>query len=201
MKCFFCNESAGFLKAYHEGCYEATQNHLRKFDEIVTRYYNKEIDYYDAKEKIIKWASSNIYYENYVKSKIYDMTSIRTNENVIYVEAGLTLYESKNRCKMVETGYRYERNPVWRESSIYIGNNLNIAYTENALYILNNSSSLRYEYSKIVNLGYDEKKGHSYFDVKTASPYPHRFLIESDLKDDKIKAQNVYMILHCLSRY
>ena len=60
--------------------------------------------------------------------------------------------------------------------------------------------AMRYPYSKIVNLGYDEKGGYVYFDVKATSPYPHRFTIRSvNRKNDK--TANLCLFFNCLMGY
>lgn len=201
MRCVFCNEPAGFLKSYHDACYQKVQALLNKMEKIVNEYNQETIHVADAKKELISIALSSELYQNYVRYEIFNITAIRTNETIVYVESGLNISESKNRCRMVETGYRYEKKPVWTETDNLIGSNVSVAMTDKSVYLLIQGKAMMYPYGKIVNLGYDEKCGYAYFDVKTASPYPHRFSISSLNRKDKNKAGNVCLFLKCLMGY
>lgn len=201
MKCIFCKNPAGLLKSYHEDCYDKIQMFLRKMEQIVNQYNQESITAKDAKNQLVSLASSDCLYKNYLEHEILDKTAIRTNETVIYIENMVSISESKNRCKMVETGYRYEKMPTWNETNQLIGENVSIVFTDKSIYMLLNNSAMMYPYNKIVNLGYDEKQGDAYFDLKTSSPYPHRFSIKPFIKKDKSKAQNVCLFLKCLIGY
>jgi hypothetical protein len=174
---------------------------LQKVELIINKYNQESISAKDVKNQLVALASSDCLYKNYLEHKIFDKTAIRTNETVIYIENMVSISESKNRCKMIDTGYRYEKMPTWNENNQLIGENVSIVFTDKGIYMLLNASTMMYPYNKIVNLGYDEKREYAYFDVKTSSPYPHRFTIGSFLKKDKGTAQNVCLFLNCLVGY
>lgn len=200
MKCAFCKQPAGFFESYHDECYNNVMATLKKLEGVINSYNKNHIDAKKAKATLLDLVSTNRMYQNYLESQIVDMQAIRTNEIAVYEESGMRVSESKNRCKMVSTGYRYEKKPVWNETESMIGNNTTIVITDKAVYMIQAEKAMRYPYSKIVNLGYDEKWGYVYFDVKTTSPYPHRFTIRSvNRKNDK--TANLCLFLNCLMRY
>lgn len=110
-------------------------------------------------------------------SKLIDRTTKYTDETIIHIESGLKIFESKNRCKMVESGYRYEKMPTWSEKEYLLDNSGAIIFTDAAIYLYVNSKTMRYPYTKIVNYGFEKifTMNQAYFDVKTSSPFPHRF--------------------------
>lgn len=201
MKYIFCNQRTGSFNSYHADCYNKVRETLTKIEIIINDYNQNKLDEQKAKFQLLEYASSDGLYKNYLEHEIVDMTAIRTNEIIIYVEPGTSVSESKNRCKMVETGYRYERKPVWNEKNCVIGNNVKIVVTDKAIYMILLEKALRYPYNKIVNLDYDEKWRYTYFDVKTASPYPHRFFIRTINKKERNKAANICLFLKCLMGY
>lgn len=167
-------------------------------ESIINDYNQDKVAAREAKSKLVELASSDRLYKNYLENDIADMTIIRTNEILIYTECGIRVSESKNRCKMVESGHRYEKRPVWSESNHPIGNNMKMAVTDQAVYMLLMDKAMRYPFSKIVNLGYDDKWRYVYFDVKTTSPYPHRFSIRANTKKEKNKEANIGLLIQCL---
>lgn len=198
MKCIFCQEPCGILKSYHDDCIQKTQALLYKMEGIVNEYNKQKINQAYAKGELRGLASSEKLYQTYIEHQIFDKTAIWVNETVIYVESGLCISESKNSCEMVRTGFRYEKKPVWNEKNYLIGKNVSIAMTDKSVYLLLHEKAMRYPYQKIVNLGYDEKWRYAFFDVKTSSPLPHRFLIRSVNKKEKSKLDNVCLFLNCL---
>lgn len=198
MQCIYCKEQVGFLQSYHKECYNKIQQLLQRMKNIADQNTTNAEGKKDVRKELVDLASSDNLYRNYLAHKIWDMTTIRTNETIIYIESGLHISESKNRCKMTQTGHRYEKKPVWGETDIVIGNNLTAVLTDKSIYMLQ-ENSIMYQYYKIVNLGFDEKWGYAYFDVKTSSPYPHRFTIRSYNKKERSKVQAIYMFLGCFT--
>ncbi|MEG0527593.1 hypothetical protein ACWG0P_09470 [Amedibacillus sp. YH-ame6] len=201
MKCIFCKQPARFLKSYHSACMEEKQEIILKIKNIIQNVQEHVICAVDGKVELVKLVSSNLFYKNYLKHEINDCTAIRTNETIIYIESGLKFSKSMNSYKMVRTGYRYEKVPSWNVTNVLVGQNVQLVFTDKSVYMLFDGKVLSYSYKKIVNLGVEENLRYTYFDIKTSSPYPHRFFIQSFCKNDSIKIQNVYLFLSCLMDY
>ena len=114
----------------------------------------------------------------------------------MHIETALTIYESKNRKTMERTGLSYARYPKWRVSSCKIDEMATVAFTDKNIYLLGFNGAMIYPYNKIINLGYEN--GYAYFDVKTTSPYPHRFEIRGTNAKKLSKAQNITLFLNLL---
>lgn len=202
MKCRFCKQPAGFMKGYHKECYESAESTMKQLERVVNEYKDYDVVPAKAKDEIIKVVSSNELYRNHLEYQIIDKKAIHTSEIVIHVEYGMTIRESKNRCKMVETGYRYEKKPVWNESNLILDKSGTVIFTDKAVYLYVGSQTMRYPYNKIVNIGFEKSWAtvYAYFDVKTSSPFAHRFEISSYVKEkNSEKEQNICLFLHCLS--
>lgn len=104
---------------------------------------------------------------------------------------------------MVRTGYRWERKSVWNPASVLLSDCADIVFTDKAVYPLLMGSGMRYPYGKIVNIGYKAARfmvsEEVFFDVKTTSPFPHRFSIWN--KYDKEKTEKVNLVLNCISGF
>lgn len=104
---------------------------------------------------------------------------------------------------MVRTGYRWERKSVWNPASVLLSDCADIVFTDKAVYLLLMGSGMRYPYGKIVNIGYKAARfmvsEEVFFDVKTTSPFPHRFSIWN--KYDKEKTEKVNLVLNCISGF
>jgi len=201
MKCIFCKQPAGFMHRYHSDCHHKTQNIIQQIETIINQYKDNDIVPKDAKQHLKKLTNSSILYKNYMFSKLIDRTAIYTNETIIHIESGLKIFESKNRCKMVETGYRYEKMPTWSEKEYLLDNSGAIIFTNAAIYLYVNSKTMRYPYNKIVNYGFEKifTMNQAYFDVKTTSPFPHRFSITDTFREKNgTKEQNICLFLHFL---
>ena len=181
MNCKYCNESAGFMQSFHNECNEKFEELLIKRDDIIYECNSDNSDGKSVKIELMNLAKNKIY-SNYMNNSIIDKTIIRTKEVIIHVESSMKVYESKNRCTMTRIGYSYEKTPIWKEYTQLIGKLTTIVYTDESIYIILFNSVMRYPYKKIVNVGYDEKKNYLYFDVKTTSPYAHRFMIGEHVK-------------------
>jgi len=195
MKCKYCNQPSGFLKSYHSECH----NHIKtRESEISTLIEQLHIDIksvQSVKLRLKEIASEDNLYINHMKNSNFNSEHVQENENIIYCENWITITESKNRPKMVRTGYRYEKKPVWKVANYKLGDNLTILFTDKSLYLISDQISLRYTYNKILNINCDERWTYTYFDVKTTSPYPHRFYIKSNNRINK----NVYLLIKCFT--
>lgn len=201
MKCKFCQQQAGFFKSYHEECKLSAENTMKQLEAIVNEHRADEEVPKSVKLRMKEIALSNPLYINYAESEVIDKTAIHFNETIIHVESMLQISESKNRCKMVETGYRYEKMPTWSEKQLLLDNLGKIIFTDKAVYLYVNTKTMRYPYSKIVNYGFDKNflSKYAYFDIKTTSPFPHRFSFTDTHKDKNArKEQNITLFLHCL---
>lgn len=201
MKCIFCKQPTGFMSRYHNDCYQEVESIIQRIENMINRHKDNAVVPKDAKQQLKELANSSTLYKNYMSSKLVDQTTIYTNEVIIHIESGLKIFESKNRCKMVETGYRYEKKPTWSEKQYLLDNSGTIIFTDTALYLYIDSKTMRYPYAKIVNYGFNKifTINQAYFDVKTTSPFPHRFSFTDTFnrKDGK-KEQNICLFLHFL---
>lgn len=201
MRCRFCNQQVGFMKTYHEDCRLKVEGTVKQIEEIVNEHKEDDVVPEEVKKLLKKIANSNEIYINYMKSRAVDKTIIHVNETIIYAESNLVIHESKNRCKMVETGYRYEKMPTWSEKEFILDKSGTIIFTDVAVYLQVGSKMMRYPYKKIVNYGYEKvwTLQYAYFDVKTSSPYPHRFSFSDTFKaKDGRKEQNICLLIHVL---
>lgn len=201
MKCPYCNYYAGFFKSYHETCKDSAEKTLKQIESILNQHRTDENVSKSVKQQIKNIAASDLMYKNYLYSKITDKSVIHYSEVVIHVESQIRILESKNRCKMVETGYRYEKMPSWSEKELLLDNSGSLIFTDRAMYLYVKSGTRRYDYEKIVNYGIDKvlSRYHAYFDIKTSSPFPHRFLLTSAIKEKRgEKEKNITLLLHSL---
>ena len=201
MKCNFCNQQVGFMKTYHEDCRLRVEGTLKQIEETVNKHKADDEVSVEVKELLKKLAKSDELYINYMKSQVMDKTIIHANETIIYAESGLIIRESKNRCKMVETGYRYEKMPTWSEKDFLLDKSGTIIFSDSAVYPQVGTKMMRYPYKKIVNYGFEKiwTLQYAYFDIKTTSPYPHRFSLSDTFKaKEGRKEQNICLFLHSL---
>lgn len=198
MNCIFCKEPSGVLKRYHQGCFESVQQVLKDIEKIVNKYNQEEISASQAQNSLVDMAVSSQLYIHYLNHELDSIKTIKADETIIYFENSLSLFESKNRCKMVRTGYRYEKMPNWNEENFLLDQNALIIFTDKQIYLIAGQNEISYDYNKIVHIGFDEKFGYVYLDVKTTSKIPHRFSLKPIIRKDKMKAHNVCLLLNCL---
>lgn len=194
MKCKFCNNPAGFMKSFHLDCKLKAEECMSSIEHIVNEYNQDGVEFLDAKQAIVDLISSNEFYHNYLWNCVHKKSDIRTNEFLIHIETSLSIYETKNRKTMERTGLSYARYPEWRVSSSKIEDMATLAFTDRCIYILGFNGVMIYPYSKIINIGY--QNGYAYFDIKTTSPYPHRFEIKATNGKDISKSQNITLFLN-----
>ncbi len=198
MNCIFCKKSCGFLKSYHRECIESVQQVLKDIEEIINKYNKEEISASQAQNSLVDMAVSSQLYINYLNHELDSVKAIKAHETIIYFENSLALFESKNRCKMVRTGYRYEKMPNWNEENLLLDRNALVVFTDKHIHLISGQNEISYDYNKIVDIGFDEIFGYVYFDVKTTSKIPHRFSLKPIISKEKIKAHNVCLLLNCL---
>lgn len=199
MRCIFCKESTGLFKTYHDDCYHKVQAVLQRIEYTLNAYTRSDTGAEEAKQELVSLASSECLYQNYLEHEIYDKTAVRVEETLIYLESGLNISESENRCSMIRTGYRYEKKPVWNEKELRIGENVTVVLTDQKIHMLLQDKDRAYQYKQIVNAGFEEEGRYAYFDLKTASQYPHRFSIRPFKKTEKTKAQNISLFIKLLT--
>ena len=189
------------MKIYHEDCRVSVESTLKQIEAIVNEHKADEVVSDEVKKLIKEISLSNQLYQNYMKSQPVDKTIIHMNETIIYAESDLVIRESKNCCKMVESGYRYEKMPTWSEKEFLLDKSGSIIFTDVAIYLQVGTKMMRYPYKKIVNYGYEKiwTLQYAYFDIKTSSPYPHRFSLSDTFSaKDGRKEQNICLFLHSL---
>lgn len=185
MKCIYCKKQVGFMKVVHEECEYMMSNMFNKMKIIFDMKVAGEISAKEARIKAGELSLSNSLYHDFMEKAIIDKTVIHMNEVIIYSDMSFTVSESKNRCKMVETGYRYEKMPTWSEKNFLLDRNGYVYLTDQAIYLYVGGKTMRYPYNKLVNCGYEKlwSVHCAYFDVKTSSPYPHRFTLSDSFKN------------------
>ena len=196
MNCKFCNKSAGFMKSFHLECKSKAEKCMKSIEHIINIYNQDGIDFIDAKQSIMDLISSNSLYSNYLWNCVGSKSEIRTNEFLIHVETLVTIYESKNRKTMERTCLSYARYPMWNVSSYKIEEMATVAFTDKSIYLLGFNAVMVFPYKKIINIGFEN--GYAYFDVKTNSPYPHRFEINAVNYKDLSKPKNITLFLNLL---
>lgn len=201
MKCSICGQQCGLFKSYHEDCKSAMIMAATKIYSIINRYENGNLAC--GKMEMIELIKNEPLYRTYLMNQISGKDQIYNNEIILYVEKNVAVSEQKNRCTMVRTGCRWERKPVWNPSSVLLSDSADMVFTDKAVYLLLMGSSMRYPYGKIVNIGYNDEKfmcpPEVFFDVKTTSPFPHRFFVWN--KYQKEKAEKVKRVLSCIMGY
>lgn len=173
------------MKVVHEECEYMMSNMFNKMKIIFDMKVAGEISAKEARIKAGELSLSNSLYHDFMEKAIIDKTVIHMNEVIIYSDMSFTVSESKNRCKMVETGYRYEKMPTWSEKNFLLDRNGYVYLTDQAIYLYVGGKTMRYPYNKLVNCGYEKlwSVHYAYFDVKTSSPYPHRFTLSDSFKN------------------
>lgn len=199
-KCSICGQKCGFFESYHKECKIVMDATVPKMDAILNEYKNGKL--VDGKREMINFVNSEPLYRIYLLKHIWAKDQIYNNETTLYVVNMVSVSEWKNRCTMVRTGYRWERKPVWNPASTLLDDSADIVFTDKAVYLLlRGGAAMRYPYGKIVNMGYKEAgfmvSEEAFFDVKTTSPFPHRFSIWN--KYDKEKTEKVNLVLGCIS--
>lgn len=196
MKCVYCNHQAGFFNSYHEECKMSVDYTLKQIEIVLNQYISDEIDQKEEKRLIKEIIATYVLFKRYIESQVIDKTAIYQNEVILYAESMLRILESKNRCRMVETGHRYEKKPSWSVTKKLLDNYGRIIFTDKAVYMYVDTQTMRYPYSKIVNYGFD---GYAYFDVKTSSPFPHRFyFIDTNNSKDNYNIKMINLFLNGL---
>ena len=86
--------------------------------EINTILHKHQFGYLnDGKSEIISLVENDTLYKNYLMKQICDKSQIYNNEIVLQVEKKVSVSEQKNRCTMVRTGYKWNKQPVWNPSN------------------------------------------------------------------------------------
>lgn len=201
MKCLICGKQCGLLKVYHEECKALVYNAEAEINTILHKHQFGYLN--DGKSEIISLVENDTLYKNYLMKQICDKSQIYNNEIVLQVEKKVSVSEQKNRCTMVRTGYKWNKQPVWNPSNDLLSENTEVVFTDKAIYFLFGETSMRYPYNKIVNMGFNRAEfmlpAQAYFDVKTTSPFPHRFFMWSKL--EKEKARKLSLFLSCISGF
>lgn len=201
MECIFCKKQAGFFKRYHENCKNSAENTMQQIESLVNSHRNDDIVSKEVKMQIRNLAISNDLYKNYLNARAINNKDIQKGEVIIHIESKLKITETKRVCRMVETGYRYQKKPMWKEEEFLLDTSGKVIFTDKAIYLSVGIGTMRYPYKKIVNYGYNKmwiSRG-AFFDIKTSSPFPHRFLITDNFKRTEArKEQNITLFLHSL---
>ena len=202
-KCRRCGRDAGFLSTYCGLCYEKDMREKEEkkqrvkdgkafMYDVLESYEDDEFDYKTAYSEIINYIDDNDDFAEYLESSI-DSRELLPNERIIYKTSSIDVIERKNSCKMERTGYSYERYPIWDVRDTKISNSNTILISNMRIYLYTTTGLRLYPLNKIVNAGsYSDTM--AFFDVKTTSPYPHRFIIQGN----SYKAEDVKKLANLL---
>lgn len=198
MKCTFCNHPTGFLKSYHQECYEQTKKTVDIIERILNEYAHDGMDSSLAKMAIIETAKRDELFQNYLKqsTKFSGMNSIET---VIWKEDAITIWEYKKWKQMIRTGSSYERHPVWKNEQVLLGKMERVIFTDKSVCLEIKTKPIIYSYKEITRVGFDKIFNQVFFDVKTSSDTPHRFLIRAYDRKQAEKMNNICLLLAVMS--
>lgn len=139
-----------------------------------------------AKAKLIE-ASSESHIQNLFWGTIHSRNEIRSYDKLVFSQNLVDVYEEKNRCHMERTGLSYAKYPKWEYGSQRISQLGTVALTDSGIYILD-AKSIYIPYSRIIDVGVNTpllRVQEVYFEVKTTSPYRHRYSICAGDRKDK----------------
>ena len=142
---------------------------------IIQEYHDNNITKREAYNEVIAIIFSNEYYCEYLKNSI-ETHELLKGEFVIFSGFDFKIEEYKNTCEMVRTGLSYERHPIWKVREKLISNWSRITITNSRIFISTEEGIMRFPFNKIVNAGF-YGSGRAFFELKTSSPYPHRYII------------------------
>lgn len=196
MKCYLCGKPVGtFLGICHQECADQLHSEFLEVDSVIDKFKSGQISCRIAKEMLVK-ATSTEYIQAYFWRNIYSKSAIRTYDKVVYSQNFIEAAESKNRCKMERTGLSYARMPSWEANTYNIAQNASAVLTDSGIYVLD-AQDLYIPYSRIIDVGVDGRR--VYFDVKTTSPYGHRYYLWQHNAKDMVFRDNVYEVLRIMA--
>ena len=166
-----------------------------KVNQLLKDCLCEDINEYDAYRDIVNIIYNTPEYKTYLNSLINNY-ELQPGEQVVFISVPVEVYESKNTCKMERTGLSYERHPIWNVTETKIAYCEKIIITDRRVFIPTYQGTRNYSFKKFVNTGvYNDRKNKAFFDLKTTSPYPHRFIIKAMYDKDICEFENFTLML------
>ena len=198
MKCIYCGEKTKrFFDVAHQECHDKYLSHSNSLLNVCKEYENGNIEHKTAVKSLVELCQDKNYCNKSLDRDIDDFNDImRKGEYPIFIAKYFTVVEEKNRCRMKSVCYN-EARPFWNVEKKTLSTIANLLITDKSLYIDLIGTKILFPLSKI-ELVKEDYFNSVYFDVKTSSPYPHRYYL--NFKNTKEKEQsNLYYFLSCLS--
>lgn len=198
MKCIYCGEKTNrFFDVAHQECHDKYLEHSNSLLNVCKEYENGNIEHKTAVKFLVELCQDKSYCNKSLERDINEFEDImRKGDCPIFVAKYFTVVEEKNRCRMKSVGYN-EARPSWNVEKKILSTIANLLITDKNLYIDLTGTKIFFPLNKI-ELVKEDYFNSVYFDVKTSSPYPHRYYLS--FKNTKEKEEsNLYYFLSCLS--
>ena len=198
MKCIYCGKKTErFFDVAHQECYNKYFTHGNSLLDICKEYDNGNVGHKTAVESLVKLCKEDNYCYKSLDSDINRFEDImRKNDCPIFFTNCSSIVEEKNTCRMESIGWG-ETRPSWKVTKKTLSHSGEILITDKNIYINLIGTKLIFPLNKI-ELVKEDFYNSVYFDVKTTSPYPHRFYINFKNMKEK-EDSNLYYFLSCLS--
>ncbi|MBQ4154020.1 MAG: hypothetical protein IJE01_02320 [Clostridia bacterium] len=198
MKCIYCGKKTErFFDVAHQECHEKYLMHSNSLLNICKEYENGNIEHKTAVKSFVELCQEKNYNNISLDRDINDFDDImRKGEYPIFVTKFLTVIEEKNSCRMKSVGYN-ESRPFWNVEKNTLSTLANLLISDKNLYLDLIGTKILIPLNKI-ELVKEDYFNSVYFDVKTSSPYPHRYYLNFKNRREK-EESNLYCFLSCLS--
>ena len=198
MKCIYCGENikSWFFRA-HQECYDKYIDQYNEFLKICVDYEKGNVEHSVAVKSLIKMTEQDNFYKKILLQDTETFNDIiRKNDIPIFFSKYFSVVEEKNSCRMKSVGW-HETRPSWNVEKKTLSNIAELLITDKNLYIDLIGTKIIIPLNKI-ELVKEDYFNSIYFDVKTSSPYPHRYYLNFKNKKEK-EESNLYYFLSCLS--
>jgi len=198
MKCIYCGENikSWFFRA-HQECYDQYIDQYNEVLKICVDYEKGNVEHSVAVKSLIKMTEQDNFYKKILLQDTETFNDIiRKNDIPIFFSKYFSVVEEKNSCRMKSVGW-HETRPSWNVEKKTLSNIAELLITDKNLYIDLIGTKIIIPLNKI-ELVKEDYFNSIYFDVKTSSPYPHRYYLNFKNKKEK-EESNLYYFLSCLS--
>lgn len=198
MKCIYCGKKTErFFDVAHKECHENYLSYSNSLLHICKEYENGNIEHKTAVKSLVELCKDKNYCNKSLDKDINNFGDImRKGECPIFITKYFTVVEEKNSCRMKSVGW-HETRPSWNVEKKTLSNIAELLITDKNLYIDLIGTKIIIPLNKI-ELVKEDYFNSIYFDVKTSSPYPHRYYLNFKNKKEK-EESNLYYFLSCLS--
>lgn len=198
MRCRYCGEKTErFFDVAHQECHDKYLIHSNALLNICKEYESGNIEHKAAVKSLVELCQDKNYRNKLLDNDIDNFADImRKGDCPIFFTDCASVVEEKNRCRMESVGWR-ENRPSWNVEKKKLSHRGELLITDKNIYINLIGTKLIFPLNKI-ELVKEDFYNSVYFDVKTTSPYPHRFYINFKNMKEK-EDSNLYYFLSCLS--